>query len=448
MIEPEIEISLNPSHQIPAFLTKVYNMVSDSGSNDLVRWSENGQSFLVCRQEDFAHSVLPRFFKHNNFSSFVRQLNMYGFHKVQHVLSGSLTTPAGIADTLEFTNPNFQRNRPDLLHLVKRKSSNNPNTKASPSNDDTSKALSTIQQQTGTNKPVKDLTQIIHELNAIKQTQASVAQEFQQIRAQNQLLWQESLEARQRHEQQQEVIQKILGFLVSVVSSEKLKKLSGSNSSGSPAGLTRGGDLPVGVSRKVSPGQRRLLLDRGSDEEPIDSLIPLDSSISADPQELQQKIVELMASPLQTAGVSRLSEDDALAVQPHKKLKPSSDFAPMAFPLSYPEISAPSPVPQITNGDDLTEKIDYMQDNIDDITRYLGLNDTDLQTVDDSDVNNFLENYLALSDLEGDTANALHSSTENLDSLLQDSTLANSSARYSTRSATSTQSTKPSSDNQ
>ncbi|CAG8774241.1 15541_t:CDS:2, partial [Acaulospora morrowiae] len=100
------------NRSVPAFLNKLYNMVNDPQSNDLIIWSEAGNSFLgvyirllndftgnvpnrkllhsVKRPQDFAKEVLPRFFKHNNFSSFVRQLNMYGFHKIPHLQQGVL----------------------------------------------------------------------------------------------------------------------------------------------------------------------------------------------------------------------------------------------------------------------------------------------------------------------------------------------------------------------
>ncbi|KAM4802185.1 heat shock factor protein 1-like [Urocitellus parryii] len=41
--------------------------------------ARNGQSFLVLDEQRFAKEILPKYFKHNNMASFVRQLNMYGF---------------------------------------------------------------------------------------------------------------------------------------------------------------------------------------------------------------------------------------------------------------------------------------------------------------------------------------------------------------------------------
>ncbi|AEA38879.1 heat shock transcription factor (nucleomorph) [Cryptomonas paramecium] len=64
------------------FLTKLYELVSDNFIDDLVSWEKDGKSFIVHKPIEFSFIVLPRYFKHNNFSSFVRQLNQYGFHKL------------------------------------------------------------------------------------------------------------------------------------------------------------------------------------------------------------------------------------------------------------------------------------------------------------------------------------------------------------------------------
>ncbi|KAF7237168.1 Heat shock factor protein 1 [Varanus komodoensis] len=83
---------------------------------------DSGNSFHVFDQGQFAKEVLPKYFKHNNMASFVRQLNMYGFRKVIHIEQGGLVKPE--KDDTEFQHPYFLRGQEHLLENIKRKVTN------------------------------------------------------------------------------------------------------------------------------------------------------------------------------------------------------------------------------------------------------------------------------------------------------------------------------------
>jgi osomolarity two-component system response regulator SKN7 len=50
---------------------------------DVASWTHDGLYFLVKDTAAFSSSHLPRYFKHSNFESFIRQLNTYGFDTVK-----------------------------------------------------------------------------------------------------------------------------------------------------------------------------------------------------------------------------------------------------------------------------------------------------------------------------------------------------------------------------
>ncbi|KAK0188456.1 HSF-type DNA-binding-domain-containing protein [Armillaria mellea] len=101
------------------FVTKLYQMISDPKSAHFIAWTELGTSFVVSNVGEFSRSILGSHFKHNNFSSFVRQLNMYGFHKINRTPRAQRTSTD--SQTWEFSHHKFLRGRPDLLDEIKRK---------------------------------------------------------------------------------------------------------------------------------------------------------------------------------------------------------------------------------------------------------------------------------------------------------------------------------------
>lgn len=60
--------------QNSSFLIKLYQILETSELVNIIAWEENGNSFKVKNITDFTEKVLPKYFKHNNFASFVRQV--------------------------------------------------------------------------------------------------------------------------------------------------------------------------------------------------------------------------------------------------------------------------------------------------------------------------------------------------------------------------------------
>lgn len=65
------------------FLLKLYEILNNNEYSKIIHWSQNGSFIVITNIHALSQKILPIYFNHQNYSSFVRQLNMYNFHKIR-----------------------------------------------------------------------------------------------------------------------------------------------------------------------------------------------------------------------------------------------------------------------------------------------------------------------------------------------------------------------------
>ncbi|XP_020352071.1 heat shock factor protein 2-like isoform X1 [Oncorhynchus kisutch] len=229
---------MKQNSNVPAFLTKLWTLVEDSDTNEFICWSQEGNSFLVMDEQRFSKDILPKFFKHNNMASFVRQLNMYGFRKVMHIDTGIVKQERD--GPVEFQHHYFKHGQDDLLENIKRK--NGPLSCTCIETGEVGKNTQSVHlnsewrtfpcgfhaSQVSNARPndtkirQEDLSNILASVQNVHGKQESIDSRLNTLKRDNEGLWREISDLRQKHSQQQQIIKKLIQFIVTLVQKNRM----------------------------------------------------------------------------------------------------------------------------------------------------------------------------------------------------------------------------------
>ena len=68
------------------FLSKLYDILNNTTYKEIIYWNKEGKGIIIANVNEFSTMILPKYFRSSTYSSFVRQLNLYGYHKIQGVI--------------------------------------------------------------------------------------------------------------------------------------------------------------------------------------------------------------------------------------------------------------------------------------------------------------------------------------------------------------------------
>ncbi|KAG6006147.1 hypothetical protein E4U54_000216 [Claviceps lovelessii] len=227
---------------IPPFVQKLSSFLEEPKNEHFIRWSEKGDSFFVLDEDEFAKRLIPELFKHNNYASFVRQLNMYGFHKRVGLSDNSMrASERKNKSPSEYHNPFFRRGHPNLLWLInkpkgKPKGGSNKHkfTELDGDSDDDQVHDDGAGQQIGPGSniaagrslppaasdsqamPKKEMNVIRDELSKVREQQKRILGAITQLQQNNNDLYNQAILFQNQHDRHQNSINAILKFLANV----------------------------------------------------------------------------------------------------------------------------------------------------------------------------------------------------------------------------------------
>ncbi|KAL6063366.1 hypothetical protein STEG23_021181, partial [Scotinomys teguina] len=179
---------------VPNFLTKLWTLVDDAILDHVIHWSKDGHSFQIVNEDVFSKEILPKYFKHNKISSFIRQLNMYGFRKIIGLQS---ETTIEKESSLEFQHEFFKKGRACLLENIKRKV-------ATKKSEDTNLYSDAFQK-------------ILNEMQEIKNIQSNMDARYAQMKQDYSDLYLEITNLREKYCEQQQLLMQVLHCILDLI---------------------------------------------------------------------------------------------------------------------------------------------------------------------------------------------------------------------------------------